>query len=307
MNVEKISPESTKVGWIGTGIMGKSMCGHILKAGYKVFAYNRTREKAKELIDQGATWCDSPKDVAKNSEIIFSIVGYPKDVREIYFGEMGIFAGAKKDSILVDMTTSEPSLAKEINQQAKKLGMNSLDAPVSGGDIGAREARLSIMVGGDKEVFEKIKPLFQLMGQTIAYTGEASSGQHTKMCNQILIAGNMIGMVECLLYAYSSGLDLDEVISVVGKGAAASWAINNIGPKIIQRNFDPGFYVEHFVKDMGIALEEAKRMALKLPGLELVNQLYISLVKDGKGRLGTQSLVLALEKLNKIEIKKKKV
>ena len=307
MNMKKISPDSTRIGWIGTGIMGKSMCGHIQKAGYKIFVFNRTKEKARELIEKGSIWCDSPKDVAKNSDVIFTMIGYPKDVREVYFGRQGIFAEARKDSILIDMSTSEPSLAKEINEQAKKLGMDSLDAPVSGGDVGAREAKLSIMVGGKKEVFEMVKPLFQLMGQTIVLMGEAGSGQHAKMCNQILIAGNMIGAVESLLYAYRSGLDLDEVISVIGKGAASSWAINNIGPKIVERNFDPGFYIEHFVKDMGIALEEAKRMNLKLPGLDLVNQLYTSLVNEGKGKLGTQALVLALEKMNNLEIKKGKV
>jgi len=307
MNMKKISPDSTRIGWIGTGIMGKSMCGHIQKAGYKIFVFNRTKEKARELIEKGSIWCDSPKDVAKNSDVIFTMIGYPKDVREVYFGRQGIFAEARKDSILIDMSTSEPSLAKEINEQAKKLGMDSLDAPVSGGDVGAREAKLSIMVGGKKEVFEMVKPLFQLMGQTIVLMGEAGSGQHAKMCNQILIAGNMIGAVESLLYAYRSGLDLDEVISVIGKGAASSWAINNIGPKIVERNFDPGFYIEHFVKDMGISLEEAKRMNLKLPGLDLVNQLYTSLVNEGKGKLGTQALVLALEKMNNLEIKKGKV
>jgi len=233
------------------------------------------------------------------------MVGYPKDVREVYFGENGIFKGVMKNAILVDMSTSQPSLAKEIYARAREQSVYALDAPVSGGDVGAREAKLSIMIGGDKDVATHLRPLFGLMGKNITYMGPAGAGQHTKMCNQILIATTMIGVVESFLYGYKAGLDLDEVISAIGSGAAGCWSINNLGPRIIRRNFDPGFFVEHFVKDMGIALDEARRMNLALPGLALADQLYVALMAQGKGRLGTHSLALAMEQLNNLEIKKK--
>jgi len=300
----EISPDSIRVGWIGTGVMGKSMCKHIQDAGYKISVYNRTRSKAEELLANGATWAQSPREVAKESDITFTIVGYPKDVHDVYFGERGILAGAKRNSIVVDMTTSQPSLAQEIYSNAKEKGVYAVDAPVSGGDIGAREAKLSIMIGGDKEVVEYVHPLFKLIGRNITYMGPAGAGQHTKMCNQILVATTMIGVVETLLYGYKAGLDLDEVISAIGAGAAGCWSINNLGPRIVKRNFDPGFLVEHFVKDMGIALEEARRMSLALPGLALAHQLYVALIAQGKGKLGTHALALALEQLNNLEMKK---
>lgn len=303
-SLPKISPSSIHVGWIGTGVMGKSMCGHIQNAGYKISVYNRTRSKAEGLLAKGAMWAQSPREVAEESDITFTIVGYPKDVQEVYFGEHGILAGAKKNSILVDMTTSQPSLAREIYNKAREKGVYAVDAPVSGGDVGAREAKLSIMIGGDRHVVEHLHPLFQLMGRNIAYMGPAGAGQNTKMCNQILIATTMIGVVESLLYGYKAGLDLDEVISAVGAGAAGCWSISNLGPRIVRRNFDPGFSVEHFVKDMGIALEEARRMNLALPGLALAHQLYLALVAQGKGKLGTHALALALEQLNNFEMKK---
>lgn len=301
----EISPGKTKVGWIGIGVMGKSMCGHILKKGYNITLYNRTKSKASELISQGAQWADNPQQVADNSEIVFTIVGYPNDVREVYLGEKGILSGAHQGSIIVDMTTSQPSLAAEIYSKAKEKGISAIDAPVSGGDIGAREARLSIMIGGDKEVVDHIDPLLQLMGTNINYMGPAGAGQHTKMSNQILIASTMIGVVECLLYAYKAKLDLDEMIAAIGSGAAGCWSINNLGPRIVQRNFDPGFFVEHFVKDMEIALDEARRMKLALPGLSLAHQFYVALTAQNRGHLGTHALALALEELNTIKMEKK--
>lgn len=291
-----------KIGWVGTGVMGKSMCAHILKAGYHISVYNRTKEKAKELIEGGAQWCSNPKEVAEICDIVFTIVGFPQDVEEVYLGENGILKGIREGSIIVDMTTSEPSLAQKIYNEAKKKNVNSIDAPVSGGDVGAREGTLAIMAGGDKEVYNKVLPLFKLMGKNIAYMGKAGSGQHTKMSNQILIASTMIGVVESLLYAYKANLDLSEVINVIGKGAAGSWSINNLGPRIVEGNFDPGFFIKHFVKDMGIALQEAKRMNLSLPGLSLANQFYISAMALGFENLGTHGLYKVLAKMNGINI-----
>lgn len=291
-----------KIGWIGTGVMGKSMCMHILKAGYELFVYNRTKEKAMELIEAGAKWCSNPKEVAEQSDITFTIVGFPQDVKEVYLGENGILAGIEKGSILVDMTTSEPTLAQRIYEEAKKIDVSSIDAPVSGGDVGAREGTLAIMAGGDNETYDKVLPFFKLMGKNIAYMGKAGAGQHTKMSNQILIASTMIGVVESLLYAYKAGNDLSEVISVIGKGAAGCWSINNLGPRIVDGNFDPGFYIKHFIKDMGIALQEAKQMNLSLPGLALAYQFYISATAMGLENLGTQGLYKVFAKMNGIEL-----
>ena len=291
------------IGWIGTGVMGNSMCRHIIEGGHRVIVYNRTRDKTKNLIELGALWADSPYDVAKNSEVIFTIVSTPDDVRDIYLSDKGILNGVKGGGIVVDMTTSSPKLAEEIYEIAKKKGIQSLDAPVSGGDIGAKNATLSIMVGGDKDTFDRVLPLFKLMGKNITYMGGAGKGQHTKMANQIHIATTMIGAVESLLYGYKAGLNLDEMIKAIGSGAAGSWTINNLGPRIIKRNFDPGFFIDHFVKDMGIALDEAKRMKLSLPGLSLANQFYIAAQAMGLGKNGTQALALVLEKLNNLEIK----
>lgn len=278
------------------------MCAHILKAGYHISVYSRTKEKAKELIEGGAQWCSNPKKVAEICDIVFTIVGFPQDVEEVYLGENGILKGIREGSIIVDMTTSEPSLAQKIYNEAKKKNVNSIDAPVSGGDVGAREGTLAIMAGGDKVVYDKVLPLFKLMGKNIAYMGKAGSGQHTKMSNQILIASTMIGVVESLLYAYKANLNLSEVINVIGKGAAGSWSINNLGPRIVEGNFDPGFFIKHFVKDMGIALQEAKRMNLSLPGLSLANQFYISAMALGFENLGTHGLYKVLAKMNGINI-----
>jgi 3-hydroxyisobutyrate dehydrogenase len=286
------------IGWIGTGVMGKSMAGHLQTAGHELYVFNRTRSKAEQLLEKGAQWCDSPSDVAKKAEIVFTIVGFPKDVEETYLGERGVLSVSGPCRIVVDMTTSEPGLAKTIAQAASEKGISSLDAPVSGGDIGAKNAALAIMVGGNKKAFDEVLPLFELMGKNIAYMGEAGAGQHTKMCNQILIAGTMIGVCESLLYASKVGLDQQAVIDIIGQGAAGSWSINNLGPRIVKGNYDPGFFVEHFIKDMGIALKEAAAVNLSLPGLALVHQLYIALQAQGHGRAGTQALMLALKTLN---------
>ncbi len=291
----------TRIGWIGTGVMGSSMCGHLLAKGYPITVYNRTKSKAQKLIDAGAEWADSPKELAERSDVIFTIVGFPADVREVYFSENGILAGASVGSVLVDMTTTEPALAKEIYSAAREKGIYAVDAPVSGGDVGAKQATLSIMVGGDKEIVNAIMPLFELMGKNIVYQGQAGSGQHTKMCNQITIAGTMIGVCEALLYGYKAGLDLETMLKSISGGAAGCWTLDNLAPRILKRNFDPGFFVEHFVKDMGIALDEAKRMNLALPGLALVHQLYLAVQAQGHGKLGTHALMLALEKLSNVK------
>ena len=305
MAVMRIEPKSTRIGWIGTGVMGSSMCGHLLAAGFFATIYNRTKAKAERLLERGARWASSPKAVAEDSHVIFTIVGYPADVRSVVLGEEGVLAGCKEGNIIVDMTTSEPSLAVQIAQKAAKLGVASVDAPVSGGDVGAREARLSIMIGGDKEVVEALGPCWDVMGQTIVHQGGPGAGQHTKMVNQILIATNMIGVCEGLLYGYRAGLDLLTVMKSVASGAAGSWSLSNLGARIIDKDFDPGFFVEHFVKDMGIALEESKRMGLSMPGLALAHQLYLSLVALGHGRDGTQALQLALASMSGIDWKKR--
>ncbi len=301
MPFSKAEPGKTRVGWIGTGVMGRWMCQHLITKGYQATVYNRTKEKTQPLIEAGASWADSPKAVAERSDVTFAIVGFPKDVRETFLGPQGALAGSKAGAILVDMTTSEPSLAIEIHRAAKSKGVGSVDAPVSGGDVGAKNAALSIMVGGDKDVVDAVRPLFECMGKTVVHQGPPGAGQHTKMVNQILIAANMIGVCEALLYGYKAGLDLKTVLQSVGAGGAASWSLNNLGPRIIDRNFEPGFFVEHFIKDMGIALDEAKRMGLALPGLALANQLYLAVKAEGYGRKGTHALMLALEQLSNVK------
>jgi len=294
------TPDETRIGWIGTGVMGSSMCGHLIASGYRATVYNRTPSKAEALVKRGATLADSPRAVAEASDVVFTIVGYPRDVREVTLGPEGTLAGMEADGVLVDMTTSEPALAREIFEAAKAKGVHAVDAPVSGGDIGAKEARLSIMIGGEGPVVEALMPMFQAMGKTIVHQGEAGAGQHTKMVNQILIATNMIGVCEALLYGHKAGLNLEQVLQSVGTGAAGSWSLNNLGPRIIAGNFDPGFFVEHFLKDMGIALAEARRMKLALPGLALAEQLYRAVEAQGGGRNGTQALMLALAGLSNI-------
>jgi 3-hydroxyisobutyrate dehydrogenase len=301
MSITKAVPGTTRIGWVGTGVMGRWMCQHLMTKGYSATVYNRTKERAQPLLDAGAAWGDTPQAVAQRSDVVFAIVGFPKDVREVFLGSKGVLAGSRAGMAMVDMTTSEPSLAREIHAAAKAKGVESLDAPVSGGDVGARNAALSIMVGGETDVIEALRPLLECMGKTIVHQGGAGAGQHTKMVNQILIASNMIGVCEALLYGWKAGLDLKTVLQSVGGGAAASWSLNNLGPRIMDRNFEPGFFVEHFIKDMGIALDEAKRMNLALPGLALANQLYLAVQAQGWGRKGTHALMLALEQLSGVK------
>lgn len=289
---------NVKVGWIGTGVMGRSMCGHLLRAGCAVTLYTRSRDKAAALLEAGASWQGCPTDVAQRSDVVFTMVGFPADVEQVYLAPDGILNGAKSGAIVCDMTTSEPSLAVRIHAEAARKGIASIDAPVSGGDVGAREAKLAIMVGGEKQAFERILPLLQKMGETISLMGGPGAGQHTKMANQIVITGNMIGMVEALLYTQKAGLGLEAMIDIVGKGAAASWSLNNLGRRIAKGDYNPGFYIKHFVKDMGIALEEARRMKLSLPGLALVDQLYISAQALGMEDLGTQGLYKVIAAMN---------
>lgn len=297
----QIAPGHTRIGWIGTGVMGSSMCGHLMAAGYATTVYSRTRSKAEALIGKGAAWAATPRAVAENSDVVFSIVGFPADVREVTLGANGSLAGARAGAVLVDMTTSQPALAVEIAAAASAKGVHSIDAPVSGGDIGARNAALSIMIGGDAAVVTALQPLWDAMGKTIVHQGLAGSGQHTKMVNQILIATGMIGVCEALLYGYKAGLDLPTVLKSVSSGAAGSWSLSNLGPRVIDNNFDPGFFVEHFIKDMGIALEESKRMGLSMPGLALGQQLYHAVMAQGFGRNGTHALMLALAQLSGID------
>lgn len=303
MAVSEIVPGKTKIGWIGTGVMGSSMCGHLIDKGFEATIYTRSKGKAQALIDKGATWVDSPKAVAEASDVIFAIVGFPQDVREVFLGENGALAGSKDGNILVDMTTSEPSLAEEIAATAKAKGVHSVDAPVSGGDVGAKEARLSIMIGGEKDVVDALNPAWEAMGKTIVHQGPAGAGQHTKMVNQTLISSMMIGVCEALLYGHKAGLDLETVMKSVSTGAAGSWSLSNLGPRIMDNNFDPGFFVEHFIKDMGIALAESRRMGLSMPGLALAEQLYQSVKAKGWGREGTHALMLTLAEMSGVDWK----
>ncbi len=290
--------QDKKAAWIGTGVMGSSMCSHLIDSGYSLKVYNRTKSKADSLIEKGALWCDTPAKAAEGSDVIFTIVGYPKDVESVILGEQGVLSAAKAGSVIVDMTTSEPSLAVRIAEEAEKKGVKTLDAPVSGGDVGAKNGTLAIMCGGEKATFDRVLPLMETFGENIKYMGKAGAGQHTKMSNQILIAGTMIGVVESLLYGYRAGLNMDEIIDVIGSGAAASWSINNLGRRIAAGNFDPGFFIKHFVKDMGIALKEAAAMNLSLPGLALVNQFYTAAMAQGLENLGTQGLYKVFETMN---------
>jgi 3-hydroxyisobutyrate dehydrogenase len=301
--MEEAVPGKTRIGWIGTGVMGSSMCGHLLAKGFSATVFNRTKSKAQSLLARGAVWADSPRAVAEASDVVFTIVGYPADVRSVVLGDNGVLAGAKPGDIVVDMTTSQPSLAAEIADQAARLGVYAVDAPVSGGDIGAREARLSIMIGGEASVVAALQPCFEAMGKTIVRQGGPGAGQHAKMVNQILIAAGMVGVCESLLYGYKAGLDLTTILESVASGAAGSWSLSNLGPRIIGNRFEPGFFVEHFIKDMGIALDESKRMGLSMPGLALAHQLYLALQAQGHGRDGTHSLMLALAAMSNVEWK----
>lgn len=286
-----------KIGWIGTGLMGNPMAKHLINAGYKLNVFNRSRLKAETLTELGATWFDTPADIAANSEVIITMIGFPKDVEEVYFGEQGILEKVKPGTILIDMTTTRPSLAIKISEEAAKAGADFIDAPVSGGQVGAINGTLSIMIGGEKEVVDSLIPLFEVFGRNVIYQGKAGAGQHTKMCNQITIAGTMIGVCEGLIYGAKAGLDLNVMLASISKGAAACWTLDVLAPKIVNGDYSPGFSVDNFVKDLGIALEEAEAMRLSLPGLALVKQLYMSILAMGNGALGTQSLYIVLRKL----------
>jgi 3-hydroxyisobutyrate dehydrogenase len=286
------------IGWVGIGVMGRSMCGHLLKAGHTVALTTRTRQKAADLLDAGAAWCATPGEVARRSEVVFTMVGFPSEVEDVYLGANGILSDARPGSVVCDMSTSEPSLAVRIHGAARAKSVAALDAPVSGGDVGAREAKLAIMAGGDRDAFDRVLPFFQKMGETIALMGGPGAGQHTKMANQICIAGTMIGTVEALLYASKAGLGLDAMIDIVGKGAAASWSLNNLGRRIVKGDFAPGFFIKLFVKDMEIALKESARMRLSLPGLSLVHQFYVAAEAQGLESLGTQALYKVLAAMN---------
>lgn len=295
--------ERTRIGWIGTGVMGSAMCSHLVDAGYTVAVHTRTRDKASDLETRGAEWRDTPAEVAADSDVTFAIVGFPQDVREVFLGSDGALEGADEGDLLVDMTTSEPQLAIEMHETAKRRGVATIDAPVSGGDVGAREGTLSIMVGGLEKDVARVRPLLEIMGSTIVHVGGPGAGQHTKMVNQILIASGMIGVSEALLYAQEAGLDMEKAFQAVSGGAAGSWSLSNYGPRMLRGDFAPGFYVDHFVKDMGIALDEAATMRVGVPGLALAHQLYVALQAQGGGRRGTQALLEALARLSNIEWK----
>jgi 3-hydroxyisobutyrate dehydrogenase len=302
--VAPVSPSTHRIGWIGSGVMGASMCENLMRAGFAATIFSRTKSKTDMLLSAGAQWAGSPRVVAEHSEIVFSMVGYPADVRQVLLGGDGALAGCRPGSILVDMTTSEPALAIEIAAAAAERGVISLDAPVSGGDVGAREARLSIMIGGDAGTVAALQPCWQAMGKTIVHQGGPGAGQQTKMVNQALIASCMVGVCESLLYAYKAGLDLEKVLQSVGGGGASSWSLLNYAPRMLKGDYAPGFFVEHFLKDLGIALAESKRMNLMMPGTALAEQLYRCAAAQGHGRDGTQSLILALAKMTGVEWKK---
>ena len=279
-----------RIAFIGIGVMGKSMAGHLSEAGYPLTVYNRTQSKADDLVARGATWADSPAVVAEGADVVITIVGFPADVEETYFGDSGVFKTIKTGALVIDMTTSSPLLAKRIAEAASEKGIGSLDAPVSGGDLGAREARLSIMIGGEQSDFDRAQPLFEIMGKNIQLQGPAGSGQYTKMCNQIAIASGMVAIGEALAYAKAAGLDPKQVLASIETGAAGSWSLSNLAPRALDGDFAPGFFVKHFIKDMGIALESASEMGLKLPGLELAKGLYDKLSGQGGADEGTQAL-----------------
>lgn len=280
-----------KVGFIGIGVMGHSIAGHLLDAGHEVHVYNRTKAKADAIVARGAIWQDTPWDVTAASEVVFSMVGYPKDVEEIYYGENGVFHGDVTGKILVDMTTSTPTLAEKIAKTAAEKGAEAMDAPVSGGDLGAKNATLTIMCGGEPVVFDKLLPLFQVMGKTYTLHGPAGKGQHTKMANQIMIAGTMTGMTEMLVYAKAAGLDMPKVIQTLAGGSASNWSMENYGPRILKEDYSAGFFVKHFIKDLKIALDEAQKMSLDLPATNLACQLYERLAAAGHDNDGTQALI----------------
>ncbi|GEO64307.1 NAD(P)-dependent oxidoreductase [Companilactobacillus nantensis] len=281
-----------KIGFIGTGVMGSGIINNLLKANYDVDIYTRTKSKAEPLIAKGAKWFANPKDVAADAEIIFSMVGFPQDVDDVYFKDNGIFAGISNGKIIVDMTTSTPTLAKKIGEHATEMGVECLDAPVSGGDVGARDGKLTIMVGGDKSAYETLQPIFDIIGKTYHYFGTYGAGQHAKMANQIMIAGTMTGLTEMFVYAKAAGLDLQAVLETVTGGGGDNWSLENYGPRILNSDFKPGFYSKHFLKDLRIALDESEKMGIDLPATKQAKKLYETLVDEKQlGNDGTQALI----------------
>ena len=284
------------IGFIGLGVMGAPMAGHIRASGERLLIYTRTKSKARLVLDTGAEWRDSPKQIAEECDVVFTMVGYPKDVEEIYFGPDGLIENAKPGTIFVDFTTSSPDLAVKIYESAKASGLSAIDAPVSGGDIGAKNATLTIMVGGDEETFQKVKPLLETVGKTVILQGGPGAGQHTKMANQIAVAGNLLGTVEALIYAKNAGLDPKHVLLSIANGAAQSWQLSNNALRMLERNFDPGFYIKHFLNDLRIAFDSAHAMHIELPMLALSEKLFAKMVNEGMGELGTQAIYLLYER-----------
>lgn len=293
--------EPVKVAWIGTGVMGLPMCEHLLVAGYPMKVFSRTKERARLLVERGAQWCASPAEATQGSDVVVTMVGYPADVRQVVLGDGGVLGAAREGSTIIDMTTSEPQLAQEIFDAAAARGVDSLDAPVSGGDVGARNASLVIMVGGSQQAFDRALPVLQRLGKVVTLEGGPGAGQHTKMVNQIAIASGMVGVCEALLYAFRAGLDVAKVLETIGTGAAGSWSLTNYAPRALRGDFEPGFKIDHFIKDLGIALAEGRRMKLSLPGLALAEQLYVAASAQGRGQKGTHALVLALAELSKVD------
>lgn len=287
-----------RIGWIGLGVMGSSMADNLLKAGFKLTVYSRTKAKAGPVIKKGAAWADTPYDVAAASDVVFSIVGFPSDVEEVILGKNGVLKGLAKGGIVCDMTTSSPELAKQIAQAAASRECFGIDAPVTGGDIGARNAALSIFAGGDKNAYEKILPCFEAMGRKFLYCGAAGSGQKAKLANQIAIAGVMFSVCESILFASEAGLDVHAWLELVAAGAAGSTAMNTLGKRMLKADFEPGFFIDHFVKDLGLCLDECKKMKLVLPGTELADEFYRIMQAQGNGKKGTQLLIEAIAKLS---------
>ncbi|MBV8953661.1 MAG: NAD(P)-dependent oxidoreductase [Solirubrobacterales bacterium] len=289
---------SERVGWIGTGVMGAPMARHLLDGGYQVEVFNRTRARAEELVQAGARWREGPRELAADADVICLMLGFPDDVRTILLGDGGVLQAMKPGSLLIDFTTSVPTLAAEIDEAARARDVEALDAPVSGGDVGARNASLVIMVGGSEAAFGRAQPLFSKLGRTVTRLGEAGSGQHTKMMNQVAIASGMIGLCEALLYAHRAGLDVEQAIETIKGGAAGSWSLSNYAPRVLRGDLEPGFKIDHFIKDLGIALSEARRMNLSLPGTALAEQLYVAARSQGLGQKGTHALAVALAQLS---------
>lgn len=280
-----------KIGFVGTGVMGSSMVLNLIKHGYELSVYNRTKSKAEACIAAGAKWCDTVAECAKDKDVVITIVGFPKDVEEVYFGENGILNEAKKGAYVIDMTTTSPMLSEKIYKTAAEKGIYALDAPVSGGDTGARNGTLAIMVGGDKAAFDECMPVFEAMGTNIRYEGKAGNGQHVKMANQIAIAGAVSGVAEAVRYAMAMGVDVDTMLDTISNGAAGSWQMSNNGPKMAKEDYAPGFYIKHFIKDMKIAIECADAKGVTLDVLKQVCDEYVQLENNGKGELGTQAII----------------